>query len=522
MTKASVKTSKAQLCTDGSLVFIVSRPVERKRDGFACALCNSVLKTTTTFKNHVLHVHNGSAEASNTHNLSVKRKLPASLPPVIKLPKVHSQDDVEDALARSEGSKLMTKEAAVLAAAGSLGLPTEEQQKVLLITDMLKLQPVAFNALSHYQYLLANDTTIKELVAGYPNAFHLPPQSSHSIIDLPSGVNQGLLHHLVSSSRLSAALKNETYVELNSEMTRMANMDWATNPQAKYVVSQLFAGCILLDGTNALLINSLEPYGRKTNSDPHAEQYGPNALQPTLPSHFDHYSTVCVRLNKDDNSMKLIIGTFSCNLLVTSSCSVEAEPIVEVGPSTHCFMPTHKTKIFINSVSHQQSLELMVKTQCKQLYEFDNVEQLKQVRSKFYRRETYAQCRSSSHITFGHIFQPITIWTLCNSYSTRDDVSQVKMASSIFKTIARKMIADDHPSLQKQDVIWSTELNGNVAATMKKLYKLVEQHGRVSIIGNHELDSYLKELAAQLVKPIQLENEGVKCRLQQRLFNTLQ
>lgn len=84
------------------------------------------------------------------------------------------------------------------------------------------------------------------------------------------------------------------------------------------------------------------------------------------------------------------------------------------------------------------------------------------------------------------------------------------------------MIADDHPSLQKQDVIWSTELNGNVAATMKKLYKLVEQHGRVSIIGNHELDSYLKELAAQLVKPIQLENEGVKCRLQQRLFNTLQ
>lgn len=62
---------------------------------------------------------------------------------------------------------------------------------------------------------------------------------------------------------------------------------------SRYAVSQLFAGCILLDGTKALLINCVESYGRKKDNDPHAEQYSVTDRETSIPAIMIDM-TVCV------------------------------------------------------------------------------------------------------------------------------------------------------------------------------------------------------------------------------------
>lgn len=204
-------------------------------------------------------------------------------------------------------------------------------------------------------------------------------------------------------------------------------------------MSQLFAGCILLDGTKALLINCVESYGRKKDNDPHAEQYSVTDRETSIPAHSDRYDSVCVRLINRDNSIRLIIGTCSCNLLVTPSCTIDEDPVICVGPSTNSFKPSNQTQIFLNKKSVDKSLTLLSNNDCCQLYSHDQLEQLKQVRSKFYREETYTKCRCASDFTKGYIYQPCSIWTLLYSYSKKTEESQARKALEIFNIIATEV-----------------------------------------------------------------------------------
>ncbi|KAK4519957.1 uncharacterized protein ATC70_010201 [Mucor velutinosus] len=56
-----------------------------------------------------------------------------------KLSKVHASSDIESTLSKSKDSMMITLELAMRAAVGSLGIPTEEQQKTLFNTEILKL-----------------------------------------------------------------------------------------------------------------------------------------------------------------------------------------------------------------------------------------------------------------------------------------------------------------------------------------------------------------------------------------------
>ncbi|KAI8980924.1 hypothetical protein BDB01DRAFT_836585 [Pilobolus umbonatus] len=52
---------------------------------------------------------------------------------------------------------------------------------------------------------------------------------------------------------MASLLKNETYHELNDLHLKKANSDWLTNQEARCAVSQMLAGCILLDRTKVIL-----------------------------------------------------------------------------------------------------------------------------------------------------------------------------------------------------------------------------------------------------------------------------
>jgi hypothetical protein len=134
---------------------------------------------------------------------------------------------------------------------------------------------------------------------------------------------------------------------MDKNIANTANNDWVFCPQSRHAVSQLFAGCILLDGTKALLINCVESYGRKRDNDSHGEQYLITDRETSILAHNDRDDSVCVRQMNGDNSIKLIIGTFSCNLLITSSCAIDENPVVCAGPSTNSFKPSNKTQYFL-------------------------------------------------------------------------------------------------------------------------------------------------------------------------------
>lgn len=457
------------------------------------------------------------------NSLREKRKSGFGSAPTIKLPKLHDKSEIQQAIDASKEGSVLSKEIATVAAAGFLDSEITEQQKALLLIDLLKLQPIAVKTPNKNYYLLGNSCSITELSANQPLASFIIPSlqvsTSHSSV-----THQSLLQHLITNSHISNILKDEVYVEMDKNISNTANNDWAFSPQSKYAVSQLFAGCILLDGTKALLINCVESYGRKRGNDSHAEQYLVTDKETSIPAHNDRYGSVCVRLMNNDNSEKLIIGTFSCNLLVTSSCTINENPVVCVGPSTNSFKPSNQTQIFLNKKSVDKSLVLLSDNGCCQLYPYDQMEQLKQVRSKFYREETYSKCRCASDFTNGHIYQPCSIWTLLYGCSNKAEESQARKASEIFNRIAIEVISSSkcnrQPAvLKKSSLDWFNDKSGDIATKVQGMQQLFGEDDSIVIIGNIKLDEHLKQLAKLLVTPIQKANGVVEKRLAQKLFN---
>ncbi|KAG1141582.1 hypothetical protein G6F37_008379 [Rhizopus arrhizus] len=161
--------------------------------------CLKSFADKATSRKHIFNIH--TAEQSK---LMKKRKSDFSSTVSIKLPKVYDKSEIQQAIDASKEDSILTKEIAIVAAAGFLGSDITEQQKSLLLTDLLKLEQIAVKTPNKNYCLLGNNLSIAEL-------------------------------------------SNEVYMEIDENISNTANIDWVDSPQSRYAVSQLFAGCILLD-----------------------------------------------------------------------------------------------------------------------------------------------------------------------------------------------------------------------------------------------------------------------------------
>lgn len=105
-----------------------------------------------------------------------------------------------------------------------------------------------------------------------------------------------------------------------------------------------------MSGTNALLVNCVEPYGRTKSVDAYCEHFPAAPVESTsLPLSADLiYPGIIVMLSNSDSVQKLVIGTRVSNLLVTSSVTVAREPVIQVSPNTKGFQPSAKTGIYLD------------------------------------------------------------------------------------------------------------------------------------------------------------------------------
>ena len=73
-------------------------------------------------------------------------------------------------------------------------------------------------------------------------------------------------------SKASKTMVDTIHEEITKETVSLLNEDWLQYPQLRFCLSQLLAGAILIDGTSALVINSIEPYCRDVLLDAHHER----------------------------------------------------------------------------------------------------------------------------------------------------------------------------------------------------------------------------------------------------------
>jgi hypothetical protein len=106
----------------------------------------------------------------------------------------------------------------------------------------------------------------------------------------------------------------------------------------------------------------------------------------------------------DDNSTKLEFGTKTTNALITLSIRIDQNSPPNIGPSCLSGFDVNKnTTIYIqcsfldwyNSLQQKGFNSLII----RQLYQFDEFAQLRQLRSKFHKQSTCILCRSFSSFT---------------------------------------------------------------------------------------------------------------------------
>ncbi|KAI7853567.1 hypothetical protein BDC45DRAFT_148601 [Circinella umbellata] len=95
----------------------------------------------------------------------------------------------------------------------------------------------------------------------------LTPQLTSTETDLDYFIQE-----LKNKCKASKTMVDTIHEEITKETVSLLNEDWLQYPQLHFCLSQLLAGAILIDGTSALVINSIEPYCRDVLLDAHHER----------------------------------------------------------------------------------------------------------------------------------------------------------------------------------------------------------------------------------------------------------
>ncbi|KAG2201673.1 hypothetical protein INT47_003899 [Mucor saturninus] len=115
------------------------------------------------------------------------------------------------------------------------------------------------------------------------------------------------------------------------------NNSWSLNPIATHIASKILEEMIFVGDRKALLVLCGEIYGRLPTLDAHHEKTSitkGNCPQSSLPHVDTRYPNVELCLMYVDNSQKLVLGTKTMNVLITSSIRIDCNEKPVVGPSS--------------------------------------------------------------------------------------------------------------------------------------------------------------------------------------------
>ncbi|GAA5816879.1 hypothetical protein MFLAVUS_010413 [Mucor flavus] len=408
-----------------------------------------------------------------------------------------------------------------------------DKNKTIFVVDTLSLKP--FTILDSHgkeENALAHDTVVNKLVTEHDYIKSIPTtkrpyegdNATDSLCINCSSQVHAELSNLFDTSPYSSLLKQREYTPLTDDICTLLNKDWQFYPQVKYFSATVFAGSIILNTNNnqAIMINTVEMYGRTKTIDFHRESFGKlknsvitNSLPPPIKTF--HQNVWPTSLDVRDGK-KLVIGTQVSNALVTSSIRLDEKGLVSVGAtSSHFLLNTIKdslaSKIFIDLNSLKSAKVLIEDPSTTQVSDIGIIfHQLRQVRTKFHLPSTYSLCRASGPITINHTCHPFSLFTLGEFDRGRSP------SASIFNTIANEVLSNNSDAkLAKENVSrWINESKGKRKAILSNILDLYESNkDRLPILYNAPLNKELEALAILLIPTIVEANKSVEVQVKQ-------
>ncbi|KAI8599256.1 hypothetical protein EDD21DRAFT_416972 [Dissophora ornata] len=223
----------------------------------------------------------------------------------------------------------------------------------------------------------------------------------------------------------ASALRTRTFVELSEPICDFMNEDWEFRRQCRYACAQILAGSALLNCNNgqAVMANTVEVYGKTRSIDAHREPFTVKkgfAIPTSLPSSSNgrHKDVWPLTITAQDGS-RLVIGTQSCNALITSSIRLDLSEQISVGGTTLSFVlstaeASNATRIFLDKESVNAALAFVVNEKAWSISNRNLLIQLRQLKTKFHDPSTYLTGHSGNGTTAGAIFRFISREVLRN------------------------------------------------------------------------------------------------------------
>ncbi|KAF9974799.1 hypothetical protein BGZ65_008557 [Modicella reniformis] len=251
----------------------------------------------------------------------------------------------------------------------------------------------------------------------------------------PVGSGEPALESMLALSPLSKVLRRREYVALTRDYCDFLNEDWQLHPNYRYACARMLAGCLILNTRNgqALLVNTIEVYGRGRWTDIHRESAKNGTVETSSPdptkSYYDRVLPVTMCNGAGFEKPRLVIGTDMFDGLVTCSSRVDIgfqgdEGRHSVGPSNNKFVlrteeDCRATRIFLNKDCVTDAFRIANDPKAYRAIVGSSLHQLRQLRTAFHDPSTYYMCRAWGPLTSANVCHPFSIFTLSQNDSTQ-------------------------------------------------------------------------------------------------------
>ncbi|KAF8976142.1 hypothetical protein BGZ46_008501 [Entomortierella lignicola] len=504
----------------GGQSFQVKR-VELK-DRLQCPLCSKKVQSCTDLRRHLINTHKLENEEGededNKDGDEMEENGEDEKDLDIAVLSTFTRYSQSNSKKRDRPENIIKYEK--LKAVDALAQDIDSQCVALSLLNTLKLHPA--NVTDHEgspQVILATLSTINQLTkrslssAVVTTTIENKSKKHHSLYS--PNIVYGLAS-LLSWSPLSRVLTPRKFEELNDDLCEILNTEWTFRPNLCFACSRLLAGSIMLNTLNgeAVLLNTVEPVGCR-------------------------YSNIWPTSINFPEGLRLMIGTKTCNLLVTSSTRLDdrGNQKASLGGITLSFKlltdnSSSATRIFLDKESVGKALNLASDDKAYTVDTQDRLGSLRQLRSKFDMEDTYVTSRASGPLTQLRAIQPLTVFTLSWSNKFRD-YGRTASVVRIFNEIAKEVLKNkekgclnkryvedalakyDNDIKEEMDVKPPVSTNKIYAALLDILCLYKDNSSTLVVIGNKELNSPLETLADHLSSNISEANTYSEAYLMQ-------
>ncbi|KAI7889556.1 uncharacterized protein EV154DRAFT_273824 [Mucor mucedo] len=418
---------------------------------------------------------------------------------------------------------------AIINACQSMDSSLDVKHKNSWIIDKMGLEPFALTFSDHQNNVveynaLSHSTNIRKMSNNTFECKAILPEKRKSIEG--EGVKANVCSNLASlihGSPLRNLLMQRTYFQLNDEISSLLNGDWKHEPNLKFACAQVLAGAILLNVSSgvAIMINTIEMYGMTKSVDIHRDVSA--SMDSSLPPISSNYCDVWPCIQNTRDGRKLVIASFSCIGLITSSMRVDILEDPNIGPSSSTItISPETTKLYIDQESWNKANALALKIEARSIHTSYLIGQMRQLRSQFHHPTSYMLCRASSHVAMGRFCQPLTVFTYADfegiKKSIENDNSSM-IASRIFQEIGYEVIKTPATAkLNKTLVVKSmAELNDNkMKVLFSDLLALFGDNDSISILRNRDLNDIMQQMAQIMASDISKANQAVLRNVRER------